>query len=114
MENITKTYWPLMRVCNCLDKQSREKVFNQLAHQKDFRKLMKAFMRHVCGKQVKVTKLPARQLRKYRNAVVKLGQPSRLHSKAVRRKCIRQIGGALPFHIPVLASIVGEIVGSQL
>lgn len=110
MENIAGKYWPLLKVCNCLDKTTREKVFEKLAYEKDFRKLMKAFMRHVCTQEVSVPRMSLRDRKKYGLAAKKVALKKT--SRKARRKYIRQLGGAFPFFIPILASIIGEVLSS--
>lgn len=110
MDNVINKYWPVLKVCQCLDKKSREKIFEKLAYEKDFRKLMKAFMRHVCNQDVKVSKISSREKKRYREAILRVGQSSKKLPQKTRRKYIRQIGGAFPFLIPILASVVGEIL----
>lgn len=108
MERTVEKYWPLLKVCNCIDKRAREKIFEKLAYEKDFRKLMKAFMRHVCTQKIQVSKLSPRERKKYRVAVKKVALKTT--SQKARKKYIRQLGGAFPFFIPILASVVGEVL----
>ena len=116
MKKIIEKYWPILEILGCIDAKSRCKIFSKFSEQKDFRKMIKAFMRFAkkSGKNVPVPKNLRRKIRLYDNAITKLAQPSKKVSLKKRKRYIRQVGGAFPFLIPILASVVGEIIASQI
>lgn len=116
MKRILENYWPLLEVSCALDPATRSKLFAKLSEKKDFRKMMKALMRHAkgSGKNIPIPKKFRNKIPLYDAAITKLAMPSNKVPLKKRKQCIRQVGGAFPFLIPILASLVGEFIASQV
>lgn len=114
MKEIVPRYWSVLKNCGCLNDNSRADLFFKLAEEKDFRKMMKAFMRHTKrhGKKLKVPSWPRKRIKSYEEAIKNLSLPSKKVTKTKRRKYIRQVGHGFPLLIPLLSSAVAAILSS--
>ena len=112
-KEIVSQYIPLFdfitRIKSRADQKTVLKIF---AKDKQFRKCFKEVASNIQRKNITVSKTQKTQLSKYKDIIKGLDQTGNGRNKSI--KLIEQSGGMLPILLPILASIVAEVISSNV
>lgn len=113
-------YWiTLQAVSSVKNEKTRRQVMRILARKKDFRSLMRLIMEKAYFLELRVTKQQEKQLRKYQEVIKRFAyKRTRGFNSRTTKNDIGQVGGFLPYLLPILApyaiDFIADAIGKKI
>lgn len=104
--NLKKCLAELQLVAKIKDKKRQAALLRELARNNCFEKSIHEIAVNTVNKNIPLTTIQKKKLRKYKTVITKLS----CKDKSERKKVIPQIGGALNVLLPIVASILASLV----
>jgi hypothetical protein len=112
MSSTLQRNWQVLRLVASVNSPTlRKKLLEQLCKSDDFLRALREICKNTVLKKVPLTTKQAQRLKKHKKAIIALADKK--VPKTKRKKFVQQSGGAfLPILIPIVASILGEVLKS--
>lgn len=109
MSSNLRSALPLLKTLAGLKtKKFRSKVMNEVSGDPMIQKALREISKNFVKRKIKLNKQQIQGLRPHKRTIA--GLAKRNVPKARRKKLVVQSGGALPFLIPIVATIIGELI----
>jgi hypothetical protein len=110
--NLQRNWQVLKLVASVNSPALRKKLLTQLCKSDDFLKALREICKNTVSRRVPLTTQQAKRLKRHKQAIFDLSDKKTPVTR--RRKLAEQSGGAiLPILIPIVASLLGEVLKSR-
>lgn len=111
MSKLLQKYWHRLEIIASIKrKQLRRELLKEFSKDEDFCKVLRELARNTVNRNIPLKRFHVRQLQSHKRTILALSKKKT--KKSVRKKAIVQSGGFLPVLIPIVASLLGELLRS--
>lgn len=114
-KNLRKCMKTMQLYCSTEKKHLRDSILNEMSKHECFFDAIHEIVNNLFLKNINVKSLTPAQKNKMKKMLpVMLKIRKKPKNKAIRRKLVQQSGGFLPVVLPVLATVVGELISNAI
>lgn len=109
MSSKLKQAWPCLRLVSSVKTPKlRKTILSHLAKDNDFCSACREISKNIVKRKIVIKGVKARRLKRFKKLITALSKKK--NSKGVKLKLVRQSGGWLAAVIPLVATVIGELL----